>query len=122
MTMDFRGLADRLLADADRLLAQWLPNGKRIGAEYRVGSLAGEAGQSLSINVRTGRWADFQSGERGGDLIDLYAAIHSLELGEVETGRHGWRTSERRGSAREGWNQPPKRAMIPAPSGGPGAA
>ena len=83
MTMDFRGLADRLLADADRLLAQWLPAGKRIGAEYRVGSLAGEAGQSLSINVRTGRWADFHTGERGGDLIDLYAAIHSLELGEA---------------------------------------
>ena len=81
--LDFRGLANRLLADADRLLAQWLPAGKRIGAEYRVGSLAGEAGQSLSINVRTGRWADFQSGERGGDLIGLYAAIHELTMAEA---------------------------------------
>lgn len=83
MTMDFRGLADRLLADADRLLAQWLPAGRRQGNEYKCGSVAGEAGDSLSINIRTGRWADFASGERGGDLIDLYAAIHSLELGEA---------------------------------------
>lgn len=83
MTMDFRGLADRLLADADRLLAQWLPNGRRQGTEYKAGSVAGEAGGSLSINLRTGRWADFATGERGGDLIDLYAAIHGLELGEA---------------------------------------
>ena len=83
MTMDFRGLADRLLADADRLLAQWLPKGKRQGTEYKAGSLAGEAGGSLSVNLRTGRWADFATGERGGDLIDLYAAIHGLELGEA---------------------------------------
>ena len=35
--LDFRGLADRLLADADRLLAQWLPKGKRQGTEYKAG-------------------------------------------------------------------------------------
>ena len=116
MTMDFRGLADRLLADADRLLAQWLPAGKRIGAEYRVGSLAGEAGQSLSINVRTGRWADFQSGERGGDLIDLYAAIHSLELGEAYRELDGSPGVPAAGSVKPRPVKPQRQVIMPAPS------
>jgi hypothetical protein len=115
MTMDFRGLADRLLADADRLLAQWLPAGKRIGAEYRVGSLAGEAGQSLSINVRTGRWADFQSGERGGDLIDLYAAIHSLELGEAYRELDGSPGVPAAGTVKPRPAKPARQVIMPVP-------
>ena len=116
MTMDFRGLADRLLADADRLLAQWLPAGKRIGAEYRVGSLAGEAGQSLSINVRTGRWADFQSGERGGDLIDLYAAIHSLELGEAYRELDGSPGVPAAGTVKPRPPKPQRQVVTPVPT------
>ena len=81
--LDFRGLADRLLADAETHVTRWLPEGKRRGNEYKIGSLAGEPGESMSINLRTGRWADFASGERGGDLIDLYAAIHHIELAEA---------------------------------------
>lgn len=116
MTMDFCGLADRLLADADRLLAQWLPAGKRIGAEYRVGSLAGEAGQSLSINVRTGRWADFHTGERGGDLIDLYAAIHGLELGEAYRELDGSPGVPAAGTVKPRPVKPARQVIMPAPA------
>jgi hypothetical protein len=30
---------------------------------------------SFSINVRTGRWADFATGDKGGDVISLAAYL-----------------------------------------------
>jgi putative DNA primase/helicase len=77
--IEFEALADGLLNDAESLLDQWFPAGKLRGHEFTVGSLKGEPGGSLSINVNTGKWADFQSGEKGGDLISLYAAIHGMK-------------------------------------------
>lgn len=68
----------RLLADhITRLAPELLPHGKKDGVEWRVGSLAGEPGQSLAVRLsgaRRGVWADFSSGERG-DALDLVAAV-----------------------------------------------
>lgn len=76
--LDFDTLGRDLLDRARELLPMWLPSGKFRGHEYVVGNLAGEAGESLSINVNTGRWSDFATGEKGGDLISLYAAINRI--------------------------------------------
>ncbi|MEQ1890305.1 MAG: DUF3987 domain-containing protein, partial [Alphaproteobacteria bacterium] len=38
---------------------------------------------SLSVNSLTGAWADFATGEKGGDLIALYAAIKGLKQSEA---------------------------------------
>lgn len=56
---------------------QWLPGGHRERHMWRCGSLAGEAGQSLVVDVRgptTGRWIDYATGEKG-DEIGLVAAV-----------------------------------------------
>ena len=63
------------LAQADQLLIEWFPNGRQVGREFKVGNLAGEPGQSLSINLDTGLWSDFAVGVGGRDLIDLYAKL-----------------------------------------------
>jgi putative DNA primase/helicase len=63
------------LKDIARVLAHWLPNGKRVdgGKEYtapnptRTDKRAG----SLKVNLNKGTWADFATGDKGGDLIDL---------------------------------------------------
>ena len=63
------------LKEIDRVLAHWLPNGKRVdgGKEYtapnptRTDKRAG----SLKINLSKGTWADFATSDKGGDLIDL---------------------------------------------------
>lgn len=70
---DFAGLKRRL---ADRVLAvcqHLFPQGKRVGDEFEVGSIAGEPGSSLKINLngKAGLWRDF-AGDDGGDLIDLW--------------------------------------------------
>ena len=81
--IDFDALKNRLLQSSHALLESWLPSGKWSGAEYRIGNLKGEPGDSLSINANTGLWADFSSKESGGDLIALYAAIHGLSQSEA---------------------------------------
>ncbi|WP_095185831.1 DUF927 domain-containing protein [Pseudomonas sp. Irchel 3H9] len=63
------------LKGIERVLAHWLPNGKRVdgGKEYtapnptRTDKRAG----SLKVNLNKGTWADFATGDKGGDLIDL---------------------------------------------------
>lgn len=65
------------LAALPDMLNRWLPDGKRQGFEYvvrnptRVDSRLG----SFSINLRTGKWADFATGDSGGDPISLAAYL-----------------------------------------------
>lgn len=81
--MDFATLAAQLLAKSRSLLLTWFPQGKLRGHEFLIGDLSGNPGESLSINVDTGKWADFSTGDKGGDLISLYAAVHNLTQGEA---------------------------------------
>jgi hypothetical protein len=59
------------------LLAQWLPDGKRRGHEYlaRNPRRADRHLGSFSINLRTGRWCDFATGDRDGDVVSLAAYL-----------------------------------------------
>jgi hypothetical protein len=81
--LDFSALAQRLLISAETLVPQWLAGGRRRGHEWVCGDLAGGEGDSCGVNLLSGRWADFATSERGGDLISLYAAIHEITMGEA---------------------------------------
>lgn len=76
--INFSALAEALLRDVDQLLPRWLPGGAFHKPEYVCGSLSGGEGKSCSVNVVTGLWSDFSTGEGGRDLLSLYAAIHDL--------------------------------------------
>jgi hypothetical protein len=73
-----KDLARMLARGALGVARHLFPNGKLSGHEYVVGSINGEAGKSLSINVGAGRkagvWKDF-SAQVGGDLVDLWAHV-----------------------------------------------
>ncbi len=75
---DFAEVSRQLSERIDALAAQLLPAGVLVQRSYwRVGSLAGEPGQSLCVyftGARRGRWRDFSSGEYG-DALDLVAAV-----------------------------------------------
>ena len=83
MTLDFAAINNTLLSNYQSTLQQWFPNGQRIGADWCVGSLSGEAGKSLKIHVTKGVWKDFASDEGGSDPISLYAAIHNISQSEA---------------------------------------
>jgi predicted P-loop ATPase len=81
--MDFQSLGRTLLSNCVSYLNEWFPEGKLEGREYVCGNLSGAPGKSLKINIDTGMWADFASGEKGGDLISLYAAKYGISQGDA---------------------------------------
>lgn len=82
--MEFEKLAEVLLSQSRILLPGWLPGGRPRGEEYVCGSIRGGKGDSFSVNMNTGRWADFAVPTlKGGDLISLYAAINNKRQSEA---------------------------------------
>jgi hypothetical protein len=41
---------------------------------------------SFKVNLRTGRWADFATGDKGGDVISLLAYLKGIS--QSEAARH----------------------------------
>lgn len=105
--IDFGALARALLDRAETLVSSWLAAGRRRGHEWVCGGLGGDAGESLSINLNTGLWADFATGDKGGDLISLYAAIQGLNNGQAA----------HRLMQELGWQRTPMQAPAPQAAG-----
>lgn len=86
--LPFAAIAAAALNQAYALLREWLPDGKKSenGAEWialnpmRSDNKAG----SFSINIASGKWGDFASGDQGGDLVSLYAYLfHAGDQGRA---------------------------------------
>lgn len=76
-------LSAMLAQGMEQLAREVLPGGRRNGAEWQCGSVAGEAGKSLAVHLygpKAGIWKDFASGQSG-DALDLIAA--SLTGGDL---------------------------------------
>ena len=73
------------LAAFPAVLARILPGGKRVGAEIvalnprRADRRLG----SFKINRYNGRWADFATGDKGGDPVSLVAYLEGVSQGEA---------------------------------------
>jgi hypothetical protein len=78
--VDFRRVADAALGAAERLVPQWLPQGRREGHEWKAlnPKRADSRLGSFSVNLNSGAWADFATGDKGGDLISLLAYLDDL--------------------------------------------
>ncbi len=75
--LDFARINRAALASLPTLLGEWLPGGRREGLEFVALNprRADRRPGSFRINMRSGRWADFASGDRGGDAVSLLAFI-----------------------------------------------
>jgi hypothetical protein len=62
------------------ILMRWLPDGKRQGREFVAKNPTRADGRpgSFSINLISGKWSDFATGDRGGDPISLAAYLFGL--------------------------------------------
>lgn len=83
--MDARELSALMADNAAAIAEHLLPQGKKIAKEWKAGSVAGEAGQSLSVCLsgnKRGVWKDFSSGESG-DLLDLWGQCRALSVPEA---------------------------------------
>ncbi len=85
MSASIKTIAASALSSIDAVLNRWLPEGKRQGHEYlptnptRSDSKSG----SFSINLNTGAWSDFATGDKGGDLVALVAYLEGIKQGEA---------------------------------------
>ena len=83
--IDFAAINKAALAALPAVLARLLPGSKRVGAEIvalnprRADRHLG----SFKVNRRTGRWADFATGDRGGDPVSLVAYLAGVSQGEA---------------------------------------
>lgn len=81
----FRRVADAACSASEQIVARWLPGGKRLGPEWvaRNPKRSDQRAGSFKVNLRNGRWADFASGDSGGDLIALAAFLFDLDQAEA---------------------------------------
>ena len=85
LPVDFDRINRCALAVLPALVERWMPGGRREGREYvalnptRLDRHLG----SFRINVRTGRWADFATGDRGGDVVSLAAYLSHIKQSEA---------------------------------------
>jgi hypothetical protein len=78
--LDFTAINAAALRELPVMLARWLPDGRAIGREWtaRNPRRADRQPGSFRVNLRTGRWSDFATGDRGGDPISLTAYLFHL--------------------------------------------
>jgi hypothetical protein len=86
--IDFARINTAALAALPALLARWLPDGKRVGGEWvaRNPRRADRRAGSFKVNLHTGRWADFASGDKGGDPVSLAAYLANTNQAEAARG------------------------------------
>jgi hypothetical protein len=86
--VDFQLINAAARANALTICRHFLPGGRYVGKEYlalnpkRPDRHLG----SFKVNLKTGRWKDFSSGEGGGDLVALVAWL--LDVRQAEAARH----------------------------------
>ena len=115
-------LTERIVSLCQHLL----PNGKRRGKEWCVGSINGETGDSLRVHLngeKAGVWCDFANESDRGDALDLVEAIKNLSTIDAmdwarswlgwpskEKSSSGWRDESQANSDNE--QQPPNAASA----------
>ncbi len=86
--VDFAAVNAAALRDLAALLSRWLPDGRVNGREYEARNpRRGDRHRgSFRVNLRTGRWSDFATGDGGGDPVSLSAYL--FDLSQIEAARH----------------------------------
>ena len=83
--IDFAEINRAALAAFPAVLARILPSGKHVGSEYLAlnPSRTDRHARSFKVHLATGRWADFATGDKGGDPISLVAYLGDISQGEA---------------------------------------
>jgi hypothetical protein len=84
-TIDFDAINRAALAALPAVLHRLVPGGKTIAREYVAlnPARADRRPGSFKVNLRTGRWADFATGDKGGDPVSLCAYVGGVSQSEA---------------------------------------
>jgi hypothetical protein len=81
--VDFESINRAALAVLPAILGRLLRDGRIVAGEYvalnptRIDRRPG----SFKVNLRTGRWSDFATGDKGGDPVSLVAYLETVSQG-----------------------------------------
>lgn len=83
--IDFERVNAAALRNSDAVVRGLLPDGRRDGAEWvaRNPLRNDRKPGSFKVNLLTGKWSDFATNDRGGDLVSLAAFVASLPQREA---------------------------------------
>ena len=86
--IDFEAVNSAALFDLPSLVRRWLPDGRTEGREYvaRNPRRADKKAGSFKINLHSGKWCDFATGDAGGDVVSLAAYLSGT--GQAEAARN----------------------------------
>ena len=86
--IDFGEINRAALDRLPDLLRRWLPDGRVEGQEFVAKNprRADKKPGSFKINMRTGRWGDFATGDTGGDVVSLAAYLAGTK--QIEAARN----------------------------------
>jgi twinkle protein len=76
-------LNQRLSGMVETVAAHLLPNGRKEGRNWCVGSIHGEPGQSLRVCLegsKAGVWKDFSDNAKGGDMLELWQQVRGTSF------------------------------------------
>ena len=78
--IDFDRVGGAARRNAEAVVAAFLPDGRREGVEWvaRNPRRTDKSLGSFKVNLSTGKWGDFASGDKGGDLIGLVAFLLAI--------------------------------------------
>lgn len=83
--MDFDAINRAALRRLESFCRSWAPEGRKHGHEWvaKNPTRRDRKAGSFSVNLNSGRWGDFSTGDTGGDAISLYAYVHGVGQGEA---------------------------------------
>ncbi len=83
--IEFAAVNMAALAVLPSLLQRWAPGGVVRGSEYTAlnPKRADRRPGSFRVNTRTGKWADFATGDKGGDVVSLAASLSGIGQAEA---------------------------------------
>ncbi|MFI4933048.1 MAG: hypothetical protein ACHP7N_00350 [Caulobacterales bacterium] len=83
--VDFGRVKGAALRNAEAVVRGLLPDGRREGAEWvaRNPRRTDRRLGSFKVNLSSGKWGDFASGDHGGDLVSLAAFVCALSQREA---------------------------------------
>lgn len=76
----FERIARAALSRAHSIVPRWCPEGRKDGQEWvaRNPRRSDKRAGSFKVNLTSGKWGDWASGDKGGDLISLAAYLFGL--------------------------------------------
>jgi hypothetical protein len=83
--VDFPTVNRAAIAALPAVLARLIPGGKVLGREFTAlnPTRADRRPGSFKINLRSGKWCDFATGDKGGDPVSLCAYVENVSQAEA---------------------------------------